>query len=327
MVLKMYVFVGYDKGNKGVVLVDINTLKSVGVSSEQFKVVLGKGEIINIGVKEGKLVGLNGSLANYGVVGENNIPVIVKVGTKHNSRRGRDEAFEYVVSSTDGKLVKYEKPKALALFKKLGVANGKLVDKGDSSYVSAIRGSYPSYKLDEPKVTKPKIEVKKVEATKPRPKKEVKSYTKEEVADMLLDALDRLIGVRVDKEGKWFKYKNYYYDVRVELESNKITYLNLQSDYDIDKYATAPFINTAYDYDGSYKVIDMRHPAYSSRLRVYQRDNIRVKQSNGYNIKEECDFTLEEKDSLVYNHFIRLEFKKPVAITKENIDKIVSNFM
>lgn len=71
----------------------------------------------------------------------------------------------------------------------------------------------------------------------------------------------------------------------------------------------------------------MRHPAYSSRLRVYQRDNIRVKQSNGYNIKEECDFTLEEKDSLVYNHFIRLEFKKPVAITKENIDKIVSNFM
>lgn len=142
----MYVFVGYDKVNKGVVLVNLDNLNSAGVPSEQFKVILSKNEIVNVGVKEGKLVGLNGSLNNYGVVGEKNVPVIIKVGTKR--KRGRDEVFEYVISTTDGKVVKYGKDKAIELFKKLGVANGRLVvQKDGKAYVSAIRGSYQSYEL------------------------------------------------------------------------------------------------------------------------------------------------------------------------------------
>lgn len=318
----MYVFVGFDKAREGVILVGLDDFKTEFVHSTKIKGLIAQNKIINIVLKDGKIVGTNGSLANYGVVGEKNVPVILKVGTKYNSKRGRDEAFEFILSSTDGKVVKYNKSKAIELFANKGLANGRVVIReGVEPYVSAIRGSYPSYKLkvDELKSTK---EVKKIV-----PKK---VYTKEDILNLISVVLkEKAIDYRVslgDFYGDVCITKgDYDYEIRTEICEDGLQRISFQVFYDIEKYASASFIEEKQDYDGWYKVIDGNNPDYIRTLKSYNYGRLKVRESKAYTVLEESSLELGDKDWLSYVHFVNIKFNKPLKITKGNIAKIISN--
>lgn len=122
------------------------------------------------------------------------------------------------------------------------------------------------------------------------------------------------------------KYGDYLYSIDMGISDNKLNYIDLVLDYDIEKYASASFIEEVEDYDGWCKQIDSNHPDYVSCLKGYDSKKLKVRGSNLYEVEDRSYLTLEDKDWLVYVHNLRIKFKNSMPITKDNIRKLLLEF-
>lgn len=101
----------------------------------------GNGCIQGIELDNGKLKGSNGSLDRYGVVDNGVIkssPVVILSRIIGADR----ETLGYDICGTNGKVLRYRTEDVMKYIYKYGVANGKVVSNGDSTFISSINGNY-----------------------------------------------------------------------------------------------------------------------------------------------------------------------------------------
>ena len=131
----------------GIRLYDTVSREFKEVPLHNLKHLICKGVVIdNLGVRDGKLVGTNGSLDRYPkIVGEKLMgksPLIVlnKVGD-----------IGYDVVDWKGHVGRYRESDVVRYSEKNGIANGKIVEKDGTKFISSIVGEYRSVEL--PKTT------------------------------------------------------------------------------------------------------------------------------------------------------------------------------
>lgn len=321
----MLTYIGLDKKNGKVLLVDNTTLNLNAVTKEQFVNAIQNQQVINVGLKDGKIVGTNGSLNNYGVLGEKNVPVVIKVGTKRNSKRGRDEAYEYIISDIRGKTVKYSREQSVVLFKKQGVANARVVEKeGIVPYISAIRGKFDVYSCDE---YKGKVDSKK------------NNIVQDGIN--IINDLDALKGFYKCLSKRLEGVKNIdsinlcdgYIDISTEPVSNRYSpsnkiYLNISNGL-----IHGVFINTKIkfqDMDTGYFSRSKDYDRVRRDSEFYTKDIISKKSrsiSIQGGIETECriDNYNETSDVFMFSRKHELCFKHPIPCTKDNIINIANS--
>lgn len=138
----------------GIYITDGNSCNVVDMPDNQLieSIKNGSVKLENVTVSEGKLVGTNGSLSRYarpinGQFMDSNIIILSELYDSKNN------AIGYKLCTPTGKTYKYSKKKVINLLNKLQenfgkvdgwtpVANGKVVTKDGTSFVSAIKGEY-----------------------------------------------------------------------------------------------------------------------------------------------------------------------------------------
>lgn len=138
----------------GIYITDGNSCNVVDMPDNQLieSIKNGSVKLENVTVSEGKLVGTNGSLSRYarpinGQFMDSNIIILSELYDSKNN------AIGYKLCTPTGKTYKYSKKKVINLLSKLQanfgrvdgwtpVANGKVVTKDGTSFVSAIKGEY-----------------------------------------------------------------------------------------------------------------------------------------------------------------------------------------
>lgn len=122
------------------------------------------------------------------------------------------------------------------------------------------------------------------------------------------------------------KYGDYLYRIDMDIRDNKLNGIEFDLNYGIEKYARASFIKEVEDYDGWYKEIDTNHIAYKSCLEGYDKDRLRIRGNDLYEVRDDSCLVLEDKDWLTYVHTLRIKFKNPMPITEDNIRKLLLEF-
>lgn len=125
----------------GLRLMDIKTMTFKDLRVSEIKSYLKRGnvEITNVGLKNGQLVGINGSLNRLTdirvdeVIKNNEIVILYK--NSNGQYTVSDYMGNVIYNVSEQELIKYARVK--------GIANGKVVSRQDGSeYISAIKGSY-----------------------------------------------------------------------------------------------------------------------------------------------------------------------------------------
>lgn len=139
-----------DKEPAGFRLLDMDEMKVIDVPYKSVYATLAnkKADIINVGIENGKLKGLNGNFDRYSkivggkLVGKSKLVILSEIGS-----------LGYTVCDHVGNKKRMTNELVIAYANVCGIANGKVVKKlnGDDN-ISAIRGSY------DKEVIKPKVE-------------------------------------------------------------------------------------------------------------------------------------------------------------------------
>lgn len=169
--------------------------------------------------------------------------------------------------------------------------------------------------------------IEEIEAKEEESNKQELNYT--DVLKMLKSTIKEY--KTVVKCGMWYdedciKYGDYLYRVAMDIRDNKLNSIEFDLNYDIEKYARASFIKEVEDYDGWYKEIDTNHIAYKSCLEGYDKDRLRIRGNDLYEVRDDSCLVLEDKDWLTYVHTLRIKFKNPMPITEDNIRKLLLEF-
>ena len=102
--------------------------------------------VVNAEIKDGKIAGSNGSLDRYGIVTKDDIilknalVITKKIGL--TDRRGQVNKTVYSLVDTNGTTEICSAEQAIDYAEKIGLANGKVVTKGEAKFISAISGEY-----------------------------------------------------------------------------------------------------------------------------------------------------------------------------------------
>lgn len=121
-------------------ILDTQSNVATGVSYASMVDVLKKGKtkVLNVELKEGKVVGTNGSLDRYTAIDMNNkvlngkTPVVIV----------KQVGCYYTVTDYVGELQELSNGPTVVLARKNGIANGKVITHGRTQYISAIKGTY-----------------------------------------------------------------------------------------------------------------------------------------------------------------------------------------
>ena len=101
----------------------------------------------NAKVKDGQIVGTNGSLDRYatinplGVTLKDTLVIIKKIGLTDRDKKVTKTAYQ--VSHPNGVTRMVPSWHVISYAENNGIANGKIVTKGDTKFISAIEGEYP----------------------------------------------------------------------------------------------------------------------------------------------------------------------------------------
>ena len=101
----------------------------------------------NAKIKDNKIMGTSGSLDRYGVIHtgghliKNSMVILKKFGLTDKNKQPTMTVFQVV--DANGVIEMCTADKALEYANGMGIANGKVVTKGDSKFISAINSEYP----------------------------------------------------------------------------------------------------------------------------------------------------------------------------------------
>lgn len=175
---------------KGVRLLDVSDGSMLDVDVEQLKPVIGAGKInvVNLCLDKGNLKGVGGAIERYGVVG------VSQSCTVLGCYRDGEKATGYKVADCNGLVRRFSVEDTVKIADSIGITNGKVLDKGNGRYVSAIEGEYPVI----PSANAPKSGSQTKQPTKPTvPTKATMSDR--EMAEKVQAAKDRINATKSDR--------------------------------------------------------------------------------------------------------------------------------
>lgn len=185
--MDIYMVGVYKKGNKiaGFRMLDPNTNDTskqiMDVEYNQVVSVLQskKANIVNLRLENGKIKGYNGNIDRYGIIGKSQALVILRKAVDAN-----DNMLGYICSDCNGNMRLLSEKQVIDFANKVALANGKVVtDSSGKSYVSAIEGTYQTYKRPTQTSTQTQAQVqsKSQQTNQEKPRNHVNSIDVEVV--------------------------------------------------------------------------------------------------------------------------------------------------